>query len=162
MVDANGKNPLLAPERFTNLTKSQISALLKADEIARTWEHNKSSFKIDLEAIRSLMRDNGLVFDVCEMLGYARWAEAQENSGLADVWYGFAAEAGDLRPSNVPVTASVLPVSTADTDPEPAIVACMETSIGTGDNRALNVFGCCAVGATTPIRMTHVSESHFE
>ena len=34
------------------------------------------------------------------------------------------------------VTASLVPVSTAETEPEPATVACIDTSIGTGDSRA--------------------------
>src|SRR6185295_16001160 len=52
--------------------------------------------------------------------------------------------AGDRSPSNVPVIASFVPVNTAEMDPVPAMVACMATSIGTGDNLALNVFGDCA------------------
>ena len=52
--------------------------------------------------------------------------------------------ADDRNPSNVPVTVSFAPLSTADTDPLPLIVACMATSIGTGESRALNVFAACA------------------
>ena len=62
----------------------------------------------------------------------------------------------------MPVTASLVPVSTADTDPDPAIVACIDTSIGTGDSRALKVFGCCAVSATAPTSGMNANESHFE
>lgn len=50
----------------------------------------------------------------------------------------------------MPAIASFVPVSTADTDPDPETVACMATVIGTGDKRALNVFGCCAVRTARP------------
>src|SRR6266550_5605141 len=52
--------------------------------------------------------------------------------------------AGERSPSNVPVIASFVPVNTADTDPVPATVACMATSMGTADNLALNVLVDCA------------------
>jgi hypothetical protein len=42
---------------------------------------------------------------------------------------------------------SFVPVSTADTDPDPLIVACMLTSIGTGESLALNVLALCAPAA---------------
>src|SRR5688572_27191096 len=52
----------------------------------------------------------------------------------------FAVVAGDLRPSNVPLSDSVVPLSVAVTLPLPAMVLCMATSIGTVDNRARNVW----------------------
>src|SRR4029453_16122905 len=55
--------------------------------------------------------------------------------------------AGDLSPSYVPVIVSFVPVSAADTDPDPLIVDCMVTSIGTGESLALNVLALCAPAA---------------
>ena len=46
-----------------------------------------------------------------------------------------ATVAGDLRPSKLPVRVSLAPTSVAVTAPDPAIVAIMAVSIGTGDNR---------------------------
>src|SRR3954470_4814200 len=63
--------------------------------------------------------------------------------------------AADFRPSKVPVIASLLPVNTADTDPVPATVACIDTSMGTGDNLARKVRGACAAVAA-PQRRTRV------
>ena len=45
--------------------------------------------------------------------------------------------AGPRSPSNVPVTASLVPVRSAEAEPDPATVACIAMSMGTGDNRAL-------------------------
>src|SRR6185295_3621675 len=58
--------------------------------------------------------------------------------------------AGDRSPSKVPLIDSFEPVSTAETDPAPATVACMAMSMGTGDNRALNVFGGWALRTMRP------------
>src|SRR5688572_20512595 len=55
-----------------------------------------------------------------------------------------ATVAGDRRPSNVPSTVSLLPVSTAFADPRPATVLCIATVSGTVDSRARNVLACCA------------------
>ena len=46
-------------------------------------------------------------------------------------------------------------------DPAPATLACIAMSMGTGDNRALKVRGCCAMRATVPTRATNGKESHF-
>ena len=54
-----------------------------------------------------------------------------------------------------------VPLRTAETDPEPAIVDCIETSIGTGESRVLKAFCCCAVSATAATTATNASESHF-
>jgi hypothetical protein len=64
---------------------------------------------------------------------------------LTGLRWSCAIVAGERRPSKVPVTASLVPVSTAEAVPDPAIVACIDTSIGTGASRVLNVFGCCAM-----------------
>jgi hypothetical protein len=47
--------------------------------------------------------------------------------------------AGERKPSNVPVMLSCFPESVAVIEPDPATVDIIVTSIGTGDNRALNV-----------------------
>src|SRR4026209_561120 len=73
---------------------------------------------------------------------------------LTGLLWSCAIVAGDRRPSNVPVMASLLPVSTADTVPDPAIVACIDTSIGTGDSRVLKVLGCCPTTRTAEHRIT--------
>ena len=71
--------------------------------------------------------------------------------------------AGERSRSKVPLIASFEPVSTAETDPEPATVACMAMSMGTGDNRALNVFGGWALRtATKPRTGMNTNGSHFE
>src|SRR6185295_2081878 len=69
--------------------------------------------------------------------------------------------AGDFKPSNVPVTASLVPVSVAETDPEPATVACIDTSIGTGDSRARYVFGGWAINAAALMSGKNANTSHF-
>ena len=50
-----------------------------------------------------------------------------------------AVVAGERNPSNVPVRVSCLPASTAVSEPDPAMVDIIVTSMGTGDSRALNV-----------------------
>jgi hypothetical protein len=47
--------------------------------------------------------------------------------------------AGERKPSNVPVMLSRFPESVTVIEPDPATVDIIVTSIGTGDNRALNV-----------------------
>ena len=80
---------------------------------------------------------------------------------LAALPLGIALVAADLSPSNEPVTASLAPVKTAVTDPEPATVACIDRSIGTGDRRALYVFVCWAVSESAPASRSIVNKHHF-
>src|SRR5712664_1653998 len=68
--------------------------------------------------------------------------------------------AGERSPSNVPVIASFVPVNTAETDPVPATVACMPTSIGTGDNLALKVFGGWAETTPAPSAAASANDRH--
>ena len=52
-------------------------------------------------------------------------------------------------------------MSTAVTDPVPAMVACIDTSIGTGAMRPLKVFDDCAVGSAMPTQKKSGNSSHF-
>src|SRR5262245_34035257 len=64
---------------------------------------------------------------------------------LTGLRWSCAIVAGERRPSKVPVTARLVPVSTAEAVPDPAIVACIDTSMVTGASRVLNAFGCWAM-----------------
>src|SRR6266550_5120635 len=68
--------------------------------------------------------------------------------------------AGERSPSKVPVIASLVPVNTAETEPAPATVACMATSIGTGHNLALNVLDDCAEAAPAPSAVASANDKH--
>jgi hypothetical protein len=64
-----------------------------------------------------------------------------------------AVVAGERSPSNVPESVSVLPDSTAVSEPDPAIRDIIVTSMGTGDSRPLNVslFAAVWAAAANPI-----------
>jgi hypothetical protein len=56
----------------------------------------------------------------------------------------FTVVAGERSPSKVPSIESFVPASVAVTEPEPATVAAIVASIGTGDSLALYVLPLCA------------------
>src|SRR5438093_7112860 len=62
----------------------------------------------------------------------------------------FAIVAGDFRPSKVPLTVSFRPARTALTDPEPAIVAIIAVSMGTGDSLVRKLRAACPSATADP------------
>src|SRR5438876_1465954 len=72
-------------------------------------------------------------------------------AGPSWIW---ARVAGPRNPSNLPLTASFDPVSTAESEPDPVTLAFIAESIATGASRALNV---SAAQSTQPIPMASTS-----
>src|ERR1700722_1751630 len=87
-------------------------------------------------------------------LEIVRSAIAGPRTPAAGAPWRLAVVAAESNPSKEPVIASFVPLSTAETDPDPARSGRVLASAGSGDRLALKVSLCAASDSANPIPMT--------